>query len=70
MTVKRETGEKRERMIGECHICSSSAPGARPLEDDAHAWQPPAHRSTQHTGQQGRDENKKGRGRRFKRKKR
>lgn len=37
VTAKRETGEKRERMMGECHIFSSSAPGARPLEDNAHA---------------------------------
>lgn len=28
MTAKRETSEKRERMIGECHICSSSGPAA------------------------------------------
>lgn len=66
MTAKRETSEKRERMIGECHICSSSAPGARPLEDNTHAWQT-ASGSSQHTGQQGRNENKKMKvGRRFK----
>lgn len=59
MTAKRETGEKRERVIRECHICSSPAPGARPLEDNTHAWQPPVHHSTHHAGQPGRSENKK-----------
>lgn len=59
MTAKRETIQKRGRMIERCHICSSSAPGARPLEDNTYAWQSPAHHSTQHPGQQGRNENKK-----------
>ena len=50
MTVKRETSEKRERMIGECHICSSSG-----LWSTTHM-----HGSLRLlTGQQGRKDNKK-----------
>lgn len=68
MTAKRETSEKGERMIGWCHICSSSAPGAGTLEGNTHAWQPPAHRGAQRTGQQAGNEKRemKEEGRRFK----
>lgn len=48
---KRETSEKRERMIAECHIHSSSnlllCSGAMPLEDTTDAQQPQAHHNMQ-----------------------
>lgn len=45
--MTRETSEKKGKMIGKCHVCSSSIPGGRPLEDSTHAWRPAAHHSTQ-----------------------